>query len=200
MVEQIDKLYNDQNLTQDLYNNTLNNVIQPLPVGNTIPQENVVNVQNISNNDGVEMISQEVINGTINDQSYNQNPQATNVNSNIMNNSMQSSIEPQPSELNVLFEDVAVPTQINDNLFQIVNNSNQVFDGSNQQQQEAVTVNPVLAEFNQAVINQPSINSNPQTETKSVELNQTMLFQNNELREDAIGNTANNNSNLDIFG
>lgn len=139
MIDQIDKLYNDQSVnTPNVDNNILDNIIQPLPV-----QENI-NTLPIENN--IPTINQNEINNQIQPVNINNNNNfETPVSLDNLNNNVQS--EP----INVINEEVVennqpIATSVEENPQPIVE----------QQSMEPVAINsnPVIQEFNQPVVEQ----------------------------------------------
>lgn len=139
MIDQIDKLYNDQSVnTPNVDNNILDNIIQPLPV-----QENI-NTLPVENN--IPTINQNEINNQIQPVNINNNNNfETPVSLDNLNNNVQS--EP----INVINEEVVennqpIATSVEENPQPIVE----------QQSMEPVAINsnPVIQEFNQPVVEQ----------------------------------------------
>jgi len=139
MIDQIDKLYNDQNVnTPNVDNNILDNIIQPLPVQeniNTLPVENNIPTINTTEiNDQIQPV-------TIN----NNNNFETPVSLENLNNNVQS----EPT--NVVDEEVVennqpIAASVEENIQPVVE----------QQSMEPVAINsnPVIQEFNQPVVEQ----------------------------------------------
>ena len=188
MIDQIDRLYNDQTSSQNVNdNNSLDNIIQPLPISavsqipveNSIqPENNIVESVSISNE---ESVSKQNSNIVLEEQASNQELVSSeitnalsniNIENNIINeqtnvntpNIQEQAINPVVSEFNIPVENVALnEPNINTPIIedQSVNPVVLEFGTSViQNQQNNNGVNPVIAEFNNSIPEESTFISN----------------------------------------
>ena len=251
MIDQIDKLYNDQTESQSLNEvNSLDSIIQPLPIGeiSQIPVQNSFEVENNAveaiPNLSIEPAPIENTNSLSNETLSNtqiETPELVDTTSNVnIENKLvieQSTIQKEVT--NPVVSEFSVPVMENLENTSVINPVTAEFNNSTQNVssevnvqtapsiQEEVTnpvvsefsvpvmenlentsvINPVIAEFNNAVPEHssfmPNNNSTESQVTESINENNTTeeikpLDSNKKI--DVMGEPANNNSNLDIFG
>jgi hypothetical protein len=249
MIDQIDKLYNDQTESQNLNEiNSLDNIIQPLPISE-ISQMSVQNNIQMQNNvapsiDGanVEPISLQDLNSVQNESLSNQTSvllesESNKPNVNVLNNVVgvkfenTSSIQEDPinfqqpvmqnlensNVINPVIAQFNVPTQNlaqedvvskipNLEVDQVNSVVSEFSEPVMQNLQNNNVINPVISQFNNQKLEQPSFmyNNNFQNSQVNESLNEV-----NGAREikpldidnrfDIMGEPTNNNSDLDIF-
>ena len=249
MIDQIDKLYNDQTESQNLNQiNSLDNIIQPLPISE-ISQMSVQNNIQMQNNvapsiDGanVEPISLQDLNSVQNESLSNQTSvllesESNKPNVNVLNNVVgvkfenTSSIQEDPinfqqpvmqnlensNVINPVIAQFNVPTQNlaqedvvskipNLEVDQVNSVVSEFSEPVMQNLQNNNVINPVISQFNNQKLEQPSFmyNNNFQNSQVNESLNEV-----NGAREikpldidnrfDIMGEPTNNNSDLDIF-
>lgn len=249
MIDQIDKLYNDQTESQNLNQiNSLDNIIQPLPISE-ISQMSVQNNIQMQNNvapsiDGanVEPISLQDLNSVQNESLSNQTSvllesESNKPNVNVLNNVVgvkfenTSSIQEDPinfqqpvmqnlensNVINPVIAQFNVPTQNlaqedvvskipNLEVDQVNSVVSEFSEPVMQNLQNNNVINPVISQFNNKKLEQPSFmyNNNFQNSQVNESLNEV-----NGAREikpldidnrfDIMGEPTNNNSDLDIF-
>ena len=179
MIDQIDKLYSDQPVSQTITNeNNLDNVIQPITVVGPAPVNNV-SVENESKIESqVSNNAQSVM--VVNEQVAVQN--MTNVSE---NTSVNTNINTQIP--NTMISNVSNPT------------NPVISEFSNPMPTVTPQSNPVVAEFNQIPViqSQPSIQQNLVPEATESQPMQPVL---EDKKVDVLADPTNNSSNLDIFG
>lgn len=221
MIEQIDKLYNDQSMQSNtLDNESLSNIIQPIPVQNNAVQNDAVvpNIEsevqpvvvNSDNNIETQVSLQNLNNPVSVEQQVIEQPQSINTAINDFN-IPQHNINVEP--INTVVAEFSAPENKNQNIEVVDSNvsvpnpvvsefSNPAINNQNiEVAPQTQSFNPIIAEFSNSVINSQNIEAQSNVEQALVSPLDPIQPLNSQSKVDIMADQKENNtSNLDIFG